>query len=116
MLLLASTARKKSEVIRDVHGEYPAFADIIMLASSNRHIKLARRAGLVMQKIENVSELAARHPAQITLQKDIDEQRLGLRRLINPRTRFTQRPERSRNLALIPRAPCREGATLVAKL
>jgi hypothetical protein len=82
MLLLAFEGAKKSEVVRDIHGEYLELADLIPLASSSRHIKLARRAATVMRMIEYVGELAARHPAYVTQQKDIDKQRSGFRRLI----------------------------------
>jgi hypothetical protein len=83
LLLLAFERAEKGDVIRDAAGEYRAFADIIGLASSNRHIKLARGAGAVMGKIEYVGDLAARHPTYITRQKDIDEQRPGFRRVIS---------------------------------
>jgi hypothetical protein len=82
LLLLAFERAAKGEVIRDASGEYRAFADIIGLASSNRHIKLARGAGAVMGKIEYVGDLAARHPTYTTRQKDIDEQRLGFQRVV----------------------------------
>jgi len=42
LLLLAFERAAKGEVIRDASGEYRAIADIIGLACSNRHIKLAR--------------------------------------------------------------------------
>src|SRR5207253_7966022 len=48
LLLLAFERAEKADVIRDGTGEYRAFADIIGLASSNRHIKLTRGAGAVM--------------------------------------------------------------------
>jgi len=82
LLLLAFERAAKGEVIRDASGEYRAFADIIGLASSNRHIKLARGAGAVMGKIEYVGDLAAHHPTYTTRQKDIDEQRLGFQRVV----------------------------------
>jgi hypothetical protein len=80
MLLLALERAGKSEVTRDPDGEYLKFADIIQLASSNRHIKLPRGAGAVLGKIEY---LAGHHPTYTTRQKDIDEQRLGFRRVIS---------------------------------
>jgi hypothetical protein len=83
MLLLAFEGAKKSEIIKDRCGEYRSLGDIILLASSGRHIRLPRGVGAVMGKIEYVGELAARHPAYTTRQKDIDEQRLGFRRLIS---------------------------------
>jgi hypothetical protein len=83
MLLLAFERAAKSEVIRDAFGEYRAFADIIVLASSNRHIKLSRGAGTVMGKIDYVGELATHHPTYTVRQQDIDEQRLSFRRLIS---------------------------------
>jgi hypothetical protein len=83
MLLLAFERAKKSEIIRDPCGEYRTFADIILLASSGRHIRLPRGVRAVMGKIEYLGELAACHPAYTTRQKDIDEQRLGFRRLIS---------------------------------
>jgi len=82
MLLLAFGGAKKSELVRDIHGEYLELADLILMASSSRHIKLARRAGTVMRMIEYVGDLAARHPVHITQQKDIDKQRPGFRRLM----------------------------------
>jgi hypothetical protein len=90
MLLLAFERAAKGEVIRNAFGEYRAFADIIALASSNQHIKLGRGAGTVMGKIDYVGELAARHPTYTARQKDIDEQRLGFRRLISELVRIAQ--------------------------
>jgi hypothetical protein len=90
MLLLAFERAAKGEVIKDALGEYRAFADIILLASSNRHIKLGRGAGAVMGKIEYVGELAARHPTYTTRQKDIDEQRLGFRRVISEQAHLAE--------------------------
>ena len=90
MLLLAFEGANKGEVARDIHGEYLELADLILLASSHRHIKLARRAGTVMRMIEYVGELAARHPAYITQQKDIDKQRSGFRRLITELIRVAE--------------------------
>jgi hypothetical protein len=84
MLLLAFETAGKSEVIRDSDGEYRKFADIIQLAASNRHIRLPRGAGAVLGKIEY---LAGHHPTYTTRQKDIDEQRPGLRRLISELSR-----------------------------
>jgi hypothetical protein len=83
LVLLAFERAEKGDVIRDAAGEYRAFADIIGLACSNRHIKLTRGAGTVMGKIEYVGGLAIRHPTYITRQKDIDEQRPGFRRVIS---------------------------------
>jgi hypothetical protein len=82
LLLLAFERAAKGEVIRDASGEYRAIADIIRLACSNRHIKLARGAGAVMGKIDYVGNLAARHPTYTARQKDIDEQRLGFQRVV----------------------------------
>jgi hypothetical protein len=82
LLLLAFERAAKGEVIRDASGEYRAIADIIGLACSNRHIKLARGASAVMGKIEYVGDLAAHHPTYTTRQKDIDEQRLGFQRVV----------------------------------
>jgi hypothetical protein len=83
LLLLAFERAAKGEVIRDACGEYRAVAHIIGLASSNQHIKLTRGARGVMGKIDYVGELAAHHPTYTTRQKDIDEQRLGFRRVIS---------------------------------
>ena len=54
LLLLAFESAAKGGVIRDASGEYRAFAHIIELASSNRHLKLARGAGAVMGKMDYV--------------------------------------------------------------
>jgi hypothetical protein len=90
MLLLAFEGVKKGEVVRDIHGEYLELAELIPLASSSRHIKLARRAGTVMRMIEYVGELAASHPAHITRPTDIDRQRSGFRRLITELIRLAE--------------------------
>jgi hypothetical protein len=82
LLLLAFERAAKGQVIRDASGEYRSFADIIGLAASNRHLKLARGAGAIMGKIDYVGDLAAHHPTYTTRQKDIDEQRLGFARVI----------------------------------
>jgi len=83
LLLLAFESAAKAEVIRDAGGEYRAFANIIGLACSNRHIKLPRGARGVMGKIDHVGELAAHQPTYTTRQKDIDEQRLAFQRVIS---------------------------------
>ncbi len=83
MLLLAFERAAKGDVIRDASGDYRAFADIIGLASSNRHLKLARGAGAVMGKIDYVGDLAAHHPTYVARRNDIDEQRLGFARVIS---------------------------------
>jgi hypothetical protein len=83
LLLLAFESAAKGKVIRDASGEYRAFADIIELASSSRHIKLTRGAGAVMGKMDYVGDLAANHPTYTTRQKDIDEQRLAFHRVIS---------------------------------
>jgi hypothetical protein len=83
LLLLAFESAAKGKLIRDASGEYRAFADIIELASSSRHIKLARGAGAVLGKMDYVGDLAAHHPTYTTRQKDIDEQRLALHRVIS---------------------------------
>ena len=83
LLLLAFESAAKGGVIRDATGEYRAFAHIIELASSNRHLKLARGAGAVMGKMDYVGDLAAHHPTYTTRQKDIDEQRLAFHRVIS---------------------------------
>jgi hypothetical protein len=83
LLLLAFERAEKGNVVRDGSGEYRTIADIIGLASSNRHIRLTRGAGAVMGKIDYVGNLAAHHPSYITRQKDIDEQRPGFRRVIS---------------------------------
>ncbi|MGZ3290780.1 MAG: hypothetical protein ACXU87_22390, partial [Xanthobacteraceae bacterium] len=62
---------------------YRAFAHIIELASSSRHIKLPRGAGAAMGKMDYVGDLAAHHPTYTTRQKDIDEQRLAFHRVIS---------------------------------
>jgi hypothetical protein len=90
MLLLAFEGVKKGEVVRDIHGEYLDLAELIPLASSSRHIKLARRAGTVMRMIEYVGELAASHPAYITQPTDIDKQGSGFRRLITELIRLAE--------------------------
>lgn len=87
MLLLAFERAGKSDVIREPNGEYRTFADIIQLASSNRHIRLPRGAGAVLGKIEY---LAGHHPTYTIRQKDIDEQRSGFRRLISELTRVAE--------------------------
>ena len=79
LLLLAFESAAKGVVIRDASGEYRAFARIVELASSSRHIKLPRGAGAVMGKMDYVGDLAAHHPTYTTRQKDIDEQRLAFR-------------------------------------
>jgi hypothetical protein len=83
LLLLAFESSAKGEVIRDASGEYRAFAEIVRLASSSRHIRLARGAAAVMGKMDYIGELAAHHPTYITRRKDIDEQRLGFGRVIS---------------------------------
>lgn len=83
LLLLAFESAAKGKVIRDASGEYRAFADIIELASSSRHIKLARSAAAVMGKMDYVGDLAAHHPTYTIRQKDIDEQRLAFHRVIS---------------------------------
>jgi hypothetical protein len=90
LLLLAFERAEKGEVIRDASGEYLAFADIIGLASSNKHIKLARGAAAVMGKIDNVGDLAAHHPTYTTRRKDIDDQRLAFARVISELTRLAE--------------------------
>jgi hypothetical protein len=109
LLLLAFEKAEKGDVVRDPAGEYRALADIIGLASSNRHIKLSRGAGTVMGKIEYVGELAAHHPTYITRQKDIDEQRSGFRRVIAELTHLAEinlkgsaRPLSAAHAALCP--------------
>jgi hypothetical protein len=109
MVLLAFERAKKSDVIRDASGEYRAFADVIELASSNRHIKLTRGAGTVMGKIEYMGGLAAHHPTYITRQKDIDEQITGFRRVISELARLAEiqpkgsgRPSPGAQAALCP--------------
>jgi hypothetical protein len=82
LLLLAFERAAKGEIIRDASGEYRAIADIIGLASSNRHLKLTRGAGAAMGKIDYVGNLAAHHPTYTTRQKDIDEQRASFQRII----------------------------------
>jgi hypothetical protein len=83
LLLLAFERAAKGEVTRDASGEYRACADIVGLASSNRHIKLAQGAGVVMGKLEYIGDLAAHHPTYTARQKDIDEQRLGFLRVVS---------------------------------
>jgi hypothetical protein len=83
LLLLAFERAAKGEVITDASGEYRAVADIIGLASANRHLKLTRGAAAVMGKIQYVGDLAAHHPTYTTRQKDIDEQRLGFQRVVS---------------------------------
>jgi hypothetical protein len=83
LLLLAFERAAKGEVVRDASGDYRAFADIIGLASSNRHLKLPKGAGAVMGKIDYVGDLAAHHPTHTTRQQDIDAQRLGFARVIS---------------------------------
>lgn len=82
LLLLAFERAEKSKVIRDATEGYLTLADIIGLACSNRHIKLARGAATVMGKIGYVGDLAARHPTYTTRRKDIDEQRLDFARIV----------------------------------
>ncbi len=109
LLLLAFERAEKADVIRDGTGEYRAFADIIGLASSNRHIKLTRGAGAVMGKIGYVGDLAAHHPTYTTRQKDIDEQRPGLRRVVSELAHLAEikptgsaRPPSGEHAALCP--------------
>ncbi len=90
LLLLAFERAAKGEVIKDAGGEYRAFAHIIGLASSNRHIKLPRGAGVVMGKIDHVGELAAHDPTYTTRQTDIDEQRPGFQRVISQLVRLAE--------------------------
>jgi hypothetical protein len=73
----------KGAVISDASGDYRPLGDIIGLASSGQHIKLARGAGAVMTKVKEVGDLAAHHPTYTTRQKDIDDQRLGYGRVIS---------------------------------
>ena len=87
MLLLAFERAGKSEVIRDPDGEFRKFADIIQWATSNRHIRLPRGAAAVLGKIEY---LARHNPTYTIRQQDIDEQRLGLRRLVCKLTRVAE--------------------------
>jgi hypothetical protein len=87
---LAFESAAKGKVIRDASGEYRAFAHIIELASSNRHIKLARGASAVMGKMDYVGDLAAHHPTYTTRQKDIDEQRLAFHRVISELARLAE--------------------------
>jgi hypothetical protein len=100
LLLLAFDRAEKGEIIRDAFGEYREIADIIGLASSNRHIKLTRGAGAVMGKIEYVGDLAARHPTYTTRQKDIDEQRLGFQRVVSELVHLAEiKPKESAGLS-----------------
>jgi hypothetical protein len=109
LLLLAFERAEKGDLIRDGAGEYRAFSDIIGLASSNRHLKLARGAGAVMGKIEYVGGLAAHHPTYTTRQKDIDEQRPGFRRVVSELAQLAEinpkgsaRPSSGQQAALCP--------------
>jgi hypothetical protein len=82
LLILAFEHRGAEGAIKD-HGEYLMLKDIIKVARSGHHIKLARGNGDILEKVKQVGDTAAHSKSYVTTKTDVDDLKHDLRRAVS---------------------------------
>jgi hypothetical protein len=82
-LLIESFEKTGIASIIKQNNSYLQLSDIVALATSGQHIRLARGSGDALTEIKEMGDAAAHSRTYITKQKDIDHIRMKLRRIVS---------------------------------